>query len=165
MVKPLRVILVIVVFLIFFEVGLLSSYTIVTSEIPDIKGLVDMQIEEIASFFNPNNSKSVFLKEPSYMNISNKKAVSLAIENMTKVDGIDLSSVNASAFDTDDSEPFNVTIHCLGYASPEGNSSQIVLDTKPSYKIEAIATAKYSSGKLVVDVDTIKIKSILKLYS
>ena len=39
--KVLRILLVIVLFIIFFEVGLFSSYTIVTAEVPDVKGLIE----------------------------------------------------------------------------------------------------------------------------
>ena len=51
--KILRIVLIIVLFVIFFEVGLFSSYTIVTAEAPDIQGLIEMQITKISSVFNP----------------------------------------------------------------------------------------------------------------
>ena len=41
-----------VLFVIFFEVGLFSSYTTVTAEAPNIPGLIDMQIQKITSFFS-----------------------------------------------------------------------------------------------------------------
>lgn len=47
--KILRIVLIIVLFVIFFEVGLFSSYTIVTAEAPDIQGLIEMQITKISS--------------------------------------------------------------------------------------------------------------------
>ena len=42
--KVLRIILIVVLFIIFFEVGLVSSYTIVTSEAPNVQGLIDMYV-------------------------------------------------------------------------------------------------------------------------
>ena len=48
--KLSRVLIVIVLFVAFFEVGLMSSYTIVTSEVPDVQGLIDMQVEKITGY-------------------------------------------------------------------------------------------------------------------
>ena len=53
MAKALRIILVVVLFVVFFEIGLFSSYTIVAAEAPDIQGLIDMQISEICISINP----------------------------------------------------------------------------------------------------------------
>ena len=65
MVKPLRIILVVIVFIAFFEVGLISSYTIVTTDIPDVKGLIDVQIDKILSIFSPSNVNKVLIKDPT----------------------------------------------------------------------------------------------------
>ena len=50
MAKALRIILVVVLFVVFFEIGLFSSYTIVAAEAPDIEGLIDMQISKSQVF-------------------------------------------------------------------------------------------------------------------
>ena len=57
--KVLRIILIVVLFIIFFEVGLVSSYTIVTSEAPNVQGLIDMQISKIAGMFTPEKIKKM----------------------------------------------------------------------------------------------------------
>ena len=44
------------------------------------------------------------------------------------------------------------------------NSSQIVISQDPSYKIVAEGNATFKGGSLIVDVDSITIQSILKLY-
>ena len=74
MAKILRIILVIVLFIIFFEIGLFSSYTIVTAEVPDVQGLVDMQVTKITGFFNPQSVNDVLIKDPTYINITNQKS-------------------------------------------------------------------------------------------
>ena len=125
MAKALRIILVVVLFVVFFEIGLFSSYTIVAAEAPDIEGLIDMQISKITGIFNSDNVNNVLVK---------------------------------------DNEELNVTIEALGYASPSSNSSQIVISQDPSYKIVAEGNATFKGGSLVVDVDSITIQSILKLY-
>lgn len=161
MVKILRTILVIILFVIFFEAGLLSSYTIVTSEAPDVQGLMNMQVEKITSLINPDKVNEVLIKDPTSINITNKQDVALAIENLSKVDGVNIDSLNMSTYDDTDNKYLNVTIEALGYASPNSTSSRIVISQEPSYKIIVTANAT-SSGK--VKTDTIAIQSILKLY-
>ena len=162
--KILRILLVIVLFIIFFEVGLFSSYTIVTGEVPDVKGLVDMQVSSIANFFSPQTVNNVLVKDPTYVNISNQKDVALKIEELSNVDGINLDSMNVSTYDDTDSDKFNVTIEALGYDSPNSTSGQIIISQDPSFKVIVTGVASYKNGELKVDVNTIKVDSVLKLY-
>ena len=162
--KILRILLVIVLFIIFFEVGLFSSYTIVTGEVPDVKGLVDMQVSSIANFFSPQTVNNVLVKDPTYVNISNQKDVALKIEELSNVDGINLDSMNVSTYDDLDSDKFNVTIEALGYDSPNSTSGQIIISQDPSFKVIVTGVASYKNGELKVDVNTIKVDSVLKLY-
>ena len=69
--KVLRIILIVVLFIIFFEVGLVSSYTIVTSEAPNVQGLIDMQISKITGMFTPEKVNDMLIKDPSPVNITN----------------------------------------------------------------------------------------------
>ncbi|WP_299526416.1 hypothetical protein [uncultured Methanobrevibacter sp.] len=164
MTKALRIILVVVLFVVFFEVGLFSSYTIVAAEAPDIQGLIDMQISKITGIFNSDNVNNALVKDPTNVNISNKKDVAHSLEDLSKVDGVNIDSMNVTTYDDTDNEELNVTIEALGYASPASNSSQIVISQDPSYKIVAQGNATFKSGNLVVDPDSITIQSILKLY-
>lgn len=164
MVKISRVIVVIVLFAIFFEIGLFSSYTIVTSEVPDPQGLIDMQIEQFNEVFNINKVNDALIKDPTQINISNKQDVSLVIQNESKVDGINLDSMNVTTYNDTDDEKFNVTIKALGYSSPNSTSSQIVISNDPSFSVVATANAGHRNGEYYVDTDSIKIESILKLY-
>ncbi|WP_407380763.1 hypothetical protein [Methanobrevibacter sp.] len=164
MAKILRIILVIVLFIIFFEIGLFSSYTIVTAEVPDVQGLIDMQVNKITGFFNPQNVNEVLIKDPTYVNITNQKDVAMQMENLSNVDGINVESMNASTFDDTDNSEFNVTVEALGYAAPNSTSGQIIISQNPSYKVIVSGVAFYRSGELVVDTDTIKVDSVLKLY-
>ena len=157
MAKALRIILVVVLFVVFFEIGLFSSYTIVAAEAPDIEGLIDMQISKITGIFNSDNVNNV-------VNITNKRDVAQSLEDLSKVDGVNVDSMNVTTYDDKDNEELNVTIEALGYASPSSNSSQIVISQDPSYKIVAEGNATFKGGSLIVDVDSITIQSILKLY-
>ena len=162
--KVVRIILIIVVFILFFELGLFSSYTIVTSEIPDVQSLVDMQISKISGIFSPEKVNEVLIKDPTSVNISNKKDVALKMENMSKVDGVNVDSMNVTTYDDTDNDKMNVTIQALGYASPNSTSGQIVISQDPSYKVIANGEASYKGNGLMVDVDTMTINSVLKLY-
>ena len=162
--KALRIILVVVLFVVFFEIGLFSSYTIVAAEAPDIEGLIDMQISKITGIFNSDNVNNVLVKDPTVVNITNKRDVAQSLEDLSKVDGVNVDSMNVTTYDDKDNEELNVTIEALGYASPSSNSSQIVISQDPSYKIVAEGNATFKGGSLVVDVDSITIQSILKLY-
>lgn len=162
--KIVRAILIVVLFIAFFEVGLFSSYTIVTSEVPDIQGLIDLQIDEITTVINPNTVNEVLIKDPTNLNISNPQSVAAKLENLSKVDGVDLDSLNATTYEDTDNDNLNITIEALGYASPNSTSSQIIISQDPSYKIVANGKGNMSSGKVIIDTDSIKIESILKLY-
>ena len=163
--KVLRIILIVVLFIIFFEVGLVSSYTIVTSEAPNVQGLIDMQISKIAGMFTPEKVNNVLIKDPSPVNITNKKDVALKMESMSQVDGVNVDSMNVTTYDDTSKGNFTVTIEALGYASPNSNSGQIVISKVPSYKIIAKGNASYKENGLTVDERTIVINSILKLHN
>ena len=162
--KIVRIILIIVVFIIFFEVGLISSYTIVTAEAPNVPGLIDMQVDKISSIFNPENVNEVLVKDPTPLKISNKKDVALQLESLSKVDGVNIDSMNITTYDDTDNENLTVNIEALGYASPNSTSGQIIISQDPSYKLIATGSATYKGTGLMVDTNTIVITSVLKLY-
>jgi len=164
MANILRIILVIVLFIIFFEIGLFSSYTIVTAEVPDIQGLMDMQVNQISKFFNPESVNNVLIKDPTKVNISNEKDVALKMEELSKVDGINVESMNVTTYDSTSNKDINVTIEALGYASPNSTSGQIVISQSPSFKVIVSSQASYKNGNLMVDTNKMAINSVLKLY-
>ena len=162
--KVVRIILIIVLFIVFFELGLFGSYTIVTAEAPNIQGLIDMQVSKITGIFSPENVNQVLIKDPTPVTISNKKDVALQMEALSKVDGVNYESINVTTYDDTDNSEMNVTIQALGYESPNSTSGQIVISQVPSYKIIANGEASYKSSGLMVDKDSISINSVLKLY-
>ncbi|MBR4447738.1 hypothetical protein [Methanobrevibacter sp.] len=162
--KILRIVLIIVLFIVFFELGLFSSYTIVTAEAPNVQGLIDMQISKIQEFFNPEKVNDVLIKDPTPVNISNKKDVALKMESLSQVDGVNINSMNITTYDDTDNENLTVNIEALGYASPKSSSGQIIISQDPSYKVIATAQASFKENGLRVDENTLEITSILKLY-
>ena len=162
--KVVRIILIIVLFIIFFEIGLFSSYTIVTSEVPNFQGLIDMQVDKVSSIFSPDNVNEVLVKDPTSVNISNKKDVGLKMEELSKVDGVNVDSMNITTYDDTDGNNMTVTIEAFGYESPNSTSGQIIISQDPSFKVIATAQASYKESGLMVDIDTLTITSVLKLY-
>jgi len=162
--KILRVVLIIVLFIVFFELGLFSSYTIVTAEAPNVQGLIDMQISKVQEIFSPEKVNEALIKDPTPVNITNKKDVALKMETLSKVDGVNVDSMNITTYDDKDNKNLTVNIEALGYASPNSTSGQIVISQDPSYKVIASADASYKGDGLRVDENTVTITSILKLY-
>ena len=162
--KIVRVILIIILFVVFFELGLFSSYTIVTAEAPNVQGLIDMQVSKIQGIFSPEKVNEVLIKDPTPIKITNKKDVALKMENLSKVDGVNVDSMNVTTYDDTDNEVMNVTIQALGYASPNSTSGQIVISQDPSFKVIATGEASLKGNGMMVDIDTVSINSVLKLY-
>ena len=162
--KVVRIILIIALFVIFFEVGLFSSYTIVTAEAPNVQGLIDMQIEKITGLLSPEKVNQALVKDPTPINISNKKDVALQMENLSNVDGVNVDSMNITTRDDTDNKNITVNIEALGYASPNSTSGQIVITQDPSYKIIASADASFKDTGVKVKTETLVINSVLKLY-
>ena len=162
--KFLRILLVIVLFIIFFEVGLFSSYTIVTAEVPDVKGLIDMQVTQITGFFSPQKVNDVLVKDPTPVNFTNHKDVANKMQQLSNVDGVNVDSMNASTYEDTSKGEFNITIEALGYAAPNSTSGQIVISQTPSYKVIVTSVASYKNGELIVDTNQMKVNSVLKLF-
>ncbi|MDR0900193.1 MAG: hypothetical protein LBM26_00875 [Methanobrevibacter sp.] len=163
--RILKIILILILFVGFFEAGLLSSYTIITSEAPDVKGLIDLQIETISGIFSSENVNGILIKDPVQINISNVPDVANKIASITGLDGVDLDNMNVSTYNGANDENIQVTITALGFSSPKSTKGQIVLSQTPDFLLTANATANRTSSGVVVNVDSIQINSILKLYN
>lgn len=162
--KVVRIVLIIVLFIVFFELGLFGSYTIVTAETPNVQGLIDMQISKVTGFLNPDKVNEALIKDPTPVTISNKKDIALRMEELSNVDGVNYDSMNVTTYEDTDNEKFNVTIEALGYASPNSTSGQIVISQTPSFKVIANGQASYKGSGLMVDRNSVNINSVLKLY-
>lgn len=162
--RALKIILILLLFIGFFEAGLLSSYTIITSEAPDVKGLIDLQINTIADFFSSENIGNALIKDPEQVNITNKIDVAENLSTLAKVDGVDIDDFNVTTYSSSSGE-IAVNITTLGYSSPNTSSGQIILSGTPDYLITATAMANRTDSGITVDISTLKIISILKLHN
>jgi len=163
--RILKIILFIVGFALFFEAGLICSYTIVTSQPPDVGKLVNMQLEEISSFFN-FGSNSV-LSNQETITILNPYDVANAL-NSSNVNSIDVQSLAAvTSQDTSSGNNITVNITATGYndVTSGSNTSSIVISPNSTYSIVATATGETTSKGIMIDLSTIKITSVKKLYT
>ncbi|WP_211261680.1 hypothetical protein [Methanobrevibacter filiformis] len=149
----------------FFEAGLLGSYTIVTSEAPDVKGLIDSQIDSIMSLVNSNQVNNLLIKDPTIIQVTNKMDVADALKEQANVDGVSVDQMNVSTYQNLEGSNIEVNIEALGYSSVNVSSGQIVLSQTPDYQVVAKAKAKADGHGVEIDTSTIKITSVLKLYS
>jgi hypothetical protein len=161
----MKIILFIIFFAVFFEAGLISSYTIVTSQAPDVGKLIGLQIEEVTSFLS-FGSGSKIINTQGNMNISNYQNVASELTNKTSYD-INAQSLTAQTTGTTKNAIFPVNITAIGYqnAISGSNTTAVVITANQTYSITASANASYDiNDNLIVDVSTIQITSTSVLY-
>ncbi|WP_295722596.1 hypothetical protein [uncultured Methanobrevibacter sp.] len=159
--KALKGILIIILFIGFFEAGLLSSYTIVTSQVPDVKGLIDLQFDTIGNIFSQENFNSVVIKDPSTINVTNKEDFVSTLKEQAGVDDIDYNNLTIATYNDDDEDVIDLNITAYGYSAPTSSS---VISSTPDYKIIATGTANETYDGYKVNLDSITIVSIFKIY-
>ena len=123
-----------------------------------------MQISKVTGMFTPEKVNEMLIKDPTPVNITNKKDIALKMEDLSKVDGVNVDSMNVTTYEDASNNNFTVTIEALGYASPNSTSGQIVISQTPSYKIIAKGNATYKDTGLEVSEKSVTINSVLKLY-
>lgn len=168
--RIIKFILFLAFFLVFFEAGLIASYTIVTSEAPDVDKLIDMQFDRISALLSIGQGvNDVLTGSPDSINATNLNLLAEALQNKSKLNGIDVKSINITTFADTSAEVVPVNITAKGYKETQsgGNKSggQIVITPSENYIITASASGKSKSNGVEIDVNTIKIVSVGKLYT
>ena len=161
----MKFILILVFLVVFFEAGLISSYTIVTSQAPDVGKLIGMQIEEITSLISFGSGSNILNTQQTKV-ISNHDEVAAALQNKTGLSGINVQSLTAQTLASSKQTIIPVNITVMGYQDSisGGNSTQIIISANQTYSITATANGTMSNGKIDIDVNTIQITSSRKLY-
>ncbi len=161
----MKFILILVFLVVFFEAGLISSYTIVTSQAPDVGKLIGMQIEEITSLISFGSGSNILNTQQNKV-ISNPDDVAAALQNKTGLSGINVQSLTAQTIANSKQTIIPVNITVMGYQDSisGGNSTQIIISANQTYSITATANGTLSNGKIDIDVNTIQITSSRKLY-
>jgi len=161
----MKILLLIAFIAVFFEAGLISSYTIVTSQPPDVANLLGMQVNELSSLLNFGSSSGI-ISNPTTVTIDNAADVANALQTSSGLDGINLQSVSAQVSGSTKSTiiPVNLTAIGYKYTISGSNSSSITITPSETYSLTATATATKQDGKYVIDVTSIQITSSRKLY-
>jgi hypothetical protein len=154
-------------FFLFFEAGLFSSYTIVTGNAPDLDKLIGMQIDAISSIFNFGDNS---LDNKKALDILNKEEVGEALKTKAGMDGINIDTLVAYNIQNNDNNTIMVNITAMLYKdvqSGSGNSSggQIVISPQETYSVTATGIATEKTSGITIDVNSIQITSIRKLYN
>ena len=162
----MKIILFIIFFAVFFEAGLISSYTIITSQPPDVGKLIGMQIDEITSLLSFGSGSNI-LSSQSNKKINNPDDVAAALKTQAGLDGINLQTLSAQISGNSKETVIPVNITLMGYKDAiSGNNSggQIVISANETYSLTASAMGTLKNGGITIDVTTIQITSSRKLY-
>lgn len=154
----------------FFEAGLISSYTIVTSQPPNVGKLVNVQIEELSSLLTLGSGNSI--KKQATEPIYNTNEVAAALTTKAGLSGVNLQSLSAQVSSTKNTViPVNLTVMGYQYASSgnisqteAGASGQVIINANDTYSVTATANATLVNGELDIDVNSIQILSSQRLY-
>ena len=123
--KISRIILILLLFFVFFEIGLFSSYTLATGEVPDPGELIGMQVETISSIFSPDNVGGLLIKDPDSINVTNKYELADKVSEVADVDGVDVENMTVTTVDDTNKNEFNVTVTAYGYSKPKSKGGSI----------------------------------------
>jgi len=170
--RIIKFIFFLLLFGIIFEAGLLSSYTIVTSQPPDVGKVVDMQVSKLTAIWDTIGIGSHKSNSKAY-NVTNPAQVSQAFQSKAGID-IDVSTLSASIVSTSGSN-MNVTLTATGYKQSQSTnnaslgknftSGQIVITPTGTFNVTATATATSDDNGLKVNINSIQITSIKQIIS
>ena len=173
--RIIKFILFLILFGIVFELGLLSSYTIVTSQPPDVGKLIDMQVSKLTAIWDSVTTGSDKNTTKGY-NVTNPNDVANALIQKTGLNGINIDTLSATT-EGSSSDNLSVTLQVTGYKenqtgtvtgttkSSNFTSGQIVIKQSEIYSITATATGKKKSKGIEVDPNTIQVTALKKLYN
>ena len=94
-----RIILILLLFFVFFEIGLFSSYTLATGEVPDPGELINMQVSTITSVFSAENVGELLIKDPNSVNVTNKYELADKLAEVADVDGVNVENMSITTVD------------------------------------------------------------------
>ncbi|MDI9614471.1 hypothetical protein [Methanothermobacter sp.] len=163
--RIIKLFMFLIIFLAFFEAGLISSYTLVTSKPPDVEKLIEMQIDTVSSFLDSGkNITSTITGGPEEIRIINNADVADALKSRTGLDGINIRSLNATTTEDTSLENININITATGYRENQTGSGQIVIRPTEQFTVTAAARAETRSSGVWVDVRTLRIISVTRIY-
>ncbi len=171
--RILKFVLFLLLFGLFFEAGLFSSYTIVTSQPPDVGNLINMQTSKIAAIWESISFGSNDGNSTNTLKILNGDPVIQTLKNKTGLNGVNLETMTATSDDDLNKKEILVVINAMGYKDTvsgggSGNKSgggQIVITATEKYALTATAMAKKKTRGVEIIPNTIKVTSLKKIYN
>ena len=161
--RILKILLFIIGIILFFEVGLFASYTLISSEPINPVDLVSIQLDSGSDFVSSLTGEKK-LNDQDTLNITNDQDVALVLDNMTKL-SVNLDSVSAK-ISSDNTGNQSVTITALATKDAtitSGGFIQIVPEQTYSITAEAVGHV-YSNGKVKINTTSISLKERIVLY-
>ena len=107
------------VFFVFFEIGLFSSYTLATGEVPDPTELIDMQVSTISSVLSPDNVGGLLIKDPDNINVTNKYELADKVSEVADVDGVNVDNMTITTVDDTNKKEFKKLVEMFTNAFDE----------------------------------------------
>ncbi len=151
---------------IIFEAGLLSSYTIVTSQPPNVGKIIGIEVNDLTAVLN-----SIHKSTSKTYNVTNPESVIPDLQNKTELGGIDASTLSATVVSTSGTNA-NITLTATGYkdnqttgaaANNNFTGGQIVITPTATYNLTATATATLGTDGVKVDINTIQITALRQI--
>lgn len=152
---------------VFFEAGLVSANTIVSGEAPNLNDLIQMQLDGINSLIKLLQGSHNSTQET--IDINNPDDVAQAIQNKSNMDGINIQSLSAHTNESTNNDQINITLTVMAYKTTTTGANttngSIVIKPNETYSITALAIGKTENGGVTVDINSIIITTVRKLYS
>lgn len=162
--RILKIILFIVAIILFFEIGLFASYSLISSGPINPLELLSIQVDEGSDFVSSLTSEKS-LTDQDTLNITNSEDVALVLNELTNL-SVNLNSVSAK-ISNDDTGNQTITITALATKDTQitsGGYIQIVPEQTYSVTASAIGEV-YSSGRVKVNTTSISLKERIVLYN
>jgi hypothetical protein len=126
-----------------------------------------MQLDGINSFIKLLQGSRNSTQES--IEINNPNEVAQAIQSKSSMDGINLQTLSAHTNESTSKDQINITITVMAYKTTTigGNTTNgsIVIRPNETYSITASAIGKTENGGITVDVNSIIVTTVRKLYS
>ena len=162
--RILKIILFIVGIILFFEIGLFASYSLISSNPVNPLELLSVQVNGGSDIVDSITGEKK-LNDQDTLNITNDESVALALDNMTNL-SVNLNSVSAKV-SNDDTGNQTITITALATKDTQFTSGgYIQIVPEQTYSITSTAVGEvYSSGRVYVNVTSIELKERIVLYN
>lgn len=161
--RILKILLFIVAIILFFEVGLFASYSLISSGPINPLELLSIQVDEGSDIVSSLTSEKS-LSDQDTLNITNSEEVALVLNDLTNL-SVNLNSVSAKFNDNGNGNQ-TITITALATKDTQitsGGYIQIVPEQTYSVTATAVGVV-YSTGRVSVNTSSIVLKERIVLY-